>query len=642
MARLALSLAFCIAVSIAAASQVLTTIVNFGPGSGSNPESTLIQDASGNLYGTTFVGGVDGMGTVFSFLPNGTLTTLHSFLSSDGAYPECGLAQGSDGNFYGTAANGGSNGQGTVFKITSQGSFSTLYNFNSTDGVVPYGGLVQANDGNFYGTTTQGGDNAAGVVFQMTPQGSLTVIHSFNYDDGYEPTAALVQGTDGNLYGTTLYGGVNKLGVVFAITPDGVLTVLHKFAGADGFQPYAGLVQASDGNFYGTTQNGGDNDVGTVFRITPSGTLTTLHSFARSDGAYPNAALVQATNGKLYGTTQNGGAHLDAGTMFSITLDGTLTKVYDFCSIFTTSCIDGRNPAAGLLQALDGSLYGTTYAGGPADLGTAFSLDLGLGVSLSVNTLGGGTVSSRDGEINCGTTCSAEYRKGYAVTLTATPAFGWQFGSWVGCDQSQANVCTLAMNQSRQVTATFTNAPYSLFVSKSGNGLITSGDNHIYCGGVCSYSYNQGAHVGLTAIPAAGYSFSSWNGCDQVQGQLCVLQMSTARSVTAAFTKAMVTLTSLTFNPSYVKGGQLSVGTLTLGGPAPSGGVSVALSSDHPSVVHPPSLVIVPGGKSSVVFGVNTYPVKSNTMVMITATAGSSQVSGTLTVGTTSLPPSLR
>ena len=118
--------------------------------------------------------------------------------------------------------------------------------------------------------------------------------------------------------------------------------------------------------------------------------------------------------------------------------------------------------------------------------------------------------------------------------------------------------------------------------------------------------------------------------------------MSSTRNVTAAFTTANVTLSSLTFKPSYVKGGHLSAGTLTLSAPAPPAGVAVGLSSDHPSVAHPPSFVIVPGGKTSIVFGVNTFPVKSNTTVMITATAGSSQVSGNLTVGTTSLPPSLR
>jgi hypothetical protein len=128
-----------------------------------------------------------------------------------------------------------------------------------------------------------------------------------------------------------------------------------------------------------------------------------------------------------------------------------------------------------------------------------------------------------------------------------------------------------------------------------------------------------------------------------VNGSYCSLTVSSARNVTATFTSVNnLILTSLTFKPSYVKGGQLSAGTLTLNGSAPPGGLGVALSSNHPGVAHSPSFVMVPGGKSSVQFAVNTFPVKTNTTVTITATAGTSHISGTLTVGTTSLPPSLK
>ena len=85
----------------------------------------------------------------------------------------------------------------------------------------------------------------------------------------------------------------------------------------------------------------------------------------------------------------------------------------------------------------------------------------------------------------------------------------------------------------------------------------------------------------------------------------------------------------------------MSAGTLTLSGPAPAGGLAVALSSDHPGVAHPPSFVIVPANKTSVQFAVNTFPVKSNITVTITATAGVSQVSGTLMVGTTFNMPAI-
>jgi DNA-binding beta-propeller fold protein YncE len=182
----------------------------------------------------------------------------------------------------------------------------------------------------------------------------------------------------------------------------------------------------------------------------------------------------------------------------------------------------------------------------------------------------------------------------------------------------------------------------ALSISKTGSGSVASVDRHINCGNVCSFTYNPADQVTLSAVPAPGYTFNAWTGCDNVNGSFCELRMTQAKNVTAAFIPATVTLTSLTFKPSYVRGGQLSAGTLTLNSAAPPGGVTIALTSDHPGVAHPPSFVFVPGGKTSAQFAVNTFPVKSNTTVTLTATAGSSHVSGTLTVGTTALAPALR
>jgi uncharacterized repeat protein (TIGR03803 family) len=155
------------------------------------------------------------------------------------------------------------------------------------------------------------------------------------------------------------------------MTPAGTLTTLYSFcsqtACADGYWPFAGLIQGEDGNFYGTTDNGGANGGGTVFKITPAGTLTTLYSFCSksgcSDGYNPIAELVEATDGSFYGTTVNGGANgLYYGTVFKIRPSGNLTTLYSFCS--QSGCTDGEQPYAGLVQATDGNFYGTTYAGG--------------------------------------------------------------------------------------------------------------------------------------------------------------------------------------------------------------------------------------------------------------------------------------
>jgi uncharacterized repeat protein (TIGR03803 family) len=305
-----------------------------------------------------------------------TFTTLHSFDGTDGAdVAAAELIQATDGNLYGTTTGGGLNSDGTVFKITPKGTLTTLHSFDSTDGATPWAGLVQATNGNFYGTTTSGGLNSEGTVFKITPGGTFTTLQSFDGTDGGAPYAGLVQATNGDFYGTA-GGGANGYGTVFQITPGGTLTTLHSFDSTDGSGPQSVLVQASDGNLYGTTRFGGSSNgcsggCGTVFKMTLKGTLTTLHSFDSTDGANPFAGLVQASNGNLYGTTLAGGASND-GTVFRITLGGTLTIVHSFDGT------DGNSPMAVLVQATDGNLYGTTKNGGsascPGDCGTIFRI----------------------------------------------------------------------------------------------------------------------------------------------------------------------------------------------------------------------------------------------------------------------------
>jgi len=321
-------------------------------------------------------------------LPAQTVTTLFRFDGSDGSAPNA-LIQGTDGNLYGTAGYGAMNNTfGTVFKITPSGTLTTLYVFCTdfpvcADGGNPFAGLVQATNGSFYGTTYSGGAYGQGTVFKITPSGALTTLYSFcpqtGCIDGADPAAALVQATNGYLYGTAQSGGANNFGTVFRITPSGTLTTLYSFCAqsgcTDGAQPDAGLVQATNGNLYGTTAGGGANGYGTVFKITPSGTLTGLHSFCSQngcrDGAQPSGGLVQATNGSFYGTTPKGGAH-GYGTVFRITPSGALATLHSFCA--EAGCADGANPSAGLIQATDGDFYGTASTGGANGYGTVFRI----------------------------------------------------------------------------------------------------------------------------------------------------------------------------------------------------------------------------------------------------------------------------
>ena len=310
-------------------------------------------------------------------LPAQTLRTLHTFspYGSNGEGPAARLALATDGNFYGTTLNHGANGDGTVFEITPDGKLKTLHNFDGTDGFNPYGALVQASNGNFYGTAYDGGANGEGTIFQITPNGTLTTIYSFcpalGCADGFNPYAGLILGNGGDLYGTTQFGGAEGQGTVFQITLGGTLTTLHSFNNTDGSFPVAGLVQARNGDFYGATEVGGANQEGTIFQLTPSGMLTTLYSFCSqsncTDGEQPLAALLQATDGNLYGTTYAGGTNGD-GTVFQITPGGSLTTLHSFDST------DGASPIGVLIQATNGNLYGTTPAGGLGGRGTAFSI----------------------------------------------------------------------------------------------------------------------------------------------------------------------------------------------------------------------------------------------------------------------------
>jgi len=555
---------------LASPAQTLTTLASFNGANGANPlYVTLVQERDGNLYGTTANGGAPGYGnfaagTVFNVTPTGILTVFYSFCSenncTDGEFPEAGLVQGTDGNFYGTTYEGGTTPGGTVFKITPTGTLTTLYSFcaqnNCADGLYPEAPLVQGTDGNFYGTTPDGGAHGfyGGTAFKITPSGVLTTLYSFctqggnNCTDGESPFGGLVQGRDGNFYGTTNNGGANGGGTIFKITPAGALTTLYSFCMlsgcADGANPNS-LLQAADGNFYGTTTNGGgSNGGGTVFQFIPDGnggTLNTLHSFCLQsgcpDGAASNAALVQATDGTFYGTTAGGGAHGNYGTIFQISPNGTgFATLYSFCG--ESGCADGEYPYGGLVQTSNGTLYGVTYEGGTYNDGTVYSLlPTSTNSVLTVSTSGTGMVTSNPAGISCPGTCSAMYPNGTPVTLNAMTQSGSTFAGWSGACTG-TGPCMVTMTENLSVAATFTQpVSYTLTVSATGSGSVTSTDGNINCPGVCGYSYSSNTQVTLIAMPAQGWSFAGWSGACSGTGS-CNIAMTQNQLVMAMFTQS--------------------------------------------------------------------------------------------------------
>ncbi len=341
---------------------------------GEQPDASLIQDAAGNLYGTTQYGGTKGgYGTVFRLDTAGKETVLRSFAGTpDAEDPYSGLTLDKAGNFYGTTLYGGTGGGfGTVFKLHG-GKLTLLHSFAGTpDGEDPRSVLVRDGAGNLYGTTQYGGTNGGfGTLFKLDTKGKLTLLHSFaGTPDGENPYAGVLRDKAGNLYGTTQYGGTGGgFGTVFKLDTAGKLTLLHSFAGTpDGVNPLAGLLLDAAGNLYGTTDYGGTNGgYGTVFKVSAKGKLTLLHSFAgMPDGQNPYARLIRDAAGNFYGTTFYGGT-FGYGTVFKLDPAGKLTILHSF-----NDSPDGANPIAGLILDKAGNLYGTTSQGG--DLNCGFS-----------------------------------------------------------------------------------------------------------------------------------------------------------------------------------------------------------------------------------------------------------------------------
>ena len=305
---------------------------------GWTPESGLVE-SNGVLYGTTYYGGTNGSGAIYSVHTDGTrFKPLYSFsalsdevygANSDGGLPIDTLLLSSN-VLYGTTTTGGSNTFGTVFRINTDGTgFTNIHTFTQTDGATPMAGLIISSNV-LYGTTSGGGPTYfAGTLFRMNTDGShFTNIYEFTAgNDGGGPEAALVL-SGSTLYGVTATGGSNSgTGVIFSFNVSSrsfkpLFTFVPVGSGAYGTNATGGtprtrLILSGD-TLYGAASRGGTNGTGVIYSINTKGSnFTIVHAFGpgayngygdytNTDGETPEGDLFLSGN-TLYGTTIAGG-----------------------------------------------------------------------------------------------------------------------------------------------------------------------------------------------------------------------------------------------------------------------------------------------------------------------------------------------
>jgi uncharacterized repeat protein (TIGR03803 family) len=421
-----------------------STLYHFsGNYDGNNPIGGVVFDGKGNLYGTTFwggiyaIGGVGGYGVVFQLTPSSSGEWSEKVIWSPTyvTNPASGLVFDSKGNLYGTASGSAYgnciNGCGSVFELSPNASggltASVIYNFyGNLDGEYPAAAMIVDNAGNLYGTTASGGGTnctwispnspggptGCGTVFKLSPSSSgkwlETQLYDFPGTDGALPDSFASDGK-GNFFGTTLFGGAYGWGEVFKLTPSNgkwITTTLYSFTGgSDGGNPN-GVILDREGNLYGSNQVGGaaayhgTGGCGTVFRLSPnqSGTWkdTTLFRFPQTNspiltGCIPFGNLAFDPAGNLYGATGYGGPTCSFNGLFGCGLvfelsparGGAWTET--ILHTFPSSSGDGMFPTGSLVFDSAGNLYGTTFGGGICTLSS-----YGCGMAFELSPASGG------------------------------------------------------------------------------------------------------------------------------------------------------------------------------------------------------------------------------------------------------------
>lgn len=383
----------------------LTTMVEFsgagGLAPGAYPRATLVSDGAGGLWGIASQGGSAGAGTVFMVdSATNDFTIVADLDGTNGYSPETELALDGLGYLWTTARFNGANFHGTVFKIQiATGNVTKVVDFSGPTGPAPgsepIAGLARDASGFMWGTTPAGGSDDVGTLFKINAgTGEFTSVRHFTpelaADRGHIPRATLTADGTGQLWGTTREGGTSDNGTLFRVDPsDGSYVTFAQFTGAaDAVSPYApigGLTSDAAGFLWGTTFYGGPENRGVIYKVHPAtGVVAMVRSFTGragvTRGSHPECKLLDAGTGWFWGTTVAGGA-ADFGTVFKVNVTtGEFASVAEFAGPGVGSAPNrGSYPQAELVSDGAGSLWGTTAAAGTGGRGTVFKVDASTG-----------------------------------------------------------------------------------------------------------------------------------------------------------------------------------------------------------------------------------------------------------------------